>query len=126
MRVSLRLDLAQYRELEAFAKFGSDLDKADAAAVTRGQSMMELLKQDQYDPMVVEMQVVVLFLGVRGFIDDIPIGQIRRFEGEFVKFMNSEGKNILDSIRTKKEITPETSDALTKLIEEFKTTFVVK
>jgi len=122
----LRLDLAQYRELEAFAKFGSDLDKATQQQLRRGQSMMELLKQDQYEPMPVEMQVVALFLGVRGYIDDIPIDQIRRFEAEFVKFMNAEGKDVLDSIKTEKEISDETSDALSKLIEEFKSTFVVK
>ena len=122
----LRLDLAQYRELEAFAKFGSDLDKATQQQLRRGQSMMELLKQDQYEPMPVEIQVAALFLGVRGYIDDIPIDQIRRFEAEFVKFMNAEGKDVLDSIKTEKEISDDTSDALSKLIEEFKSTFVVK
>ena len=120
----LRLDLAMFRELEAFAKFGSDLDKATQAQLRRGQSMMELLKQDQYDPMSVEMQVAVLFVGVMGLIDDIPIDQIRRFENEYVKYMNSEGKSVLDSIKNEKVMSDETNQALTKLIEDFKSTFV--
>ena len=122
----LRLDLAQYRELESFAKFGSDLDKATQAQLRRGQNMMELLKQDQFAPLTVEMQVAVLFLGVRGFLDEIPIDQIRRFEAEYTKYMKSEGKVVLDTIRTEKQLSDETTDALTKLIEEFTSTFVVK
>ena len=122
----LRLDLAQYRELEAFAKFGSDLDKATQAQLRRGQTMMELLKQDQYAPLAVEMQVVVLFLGVRGFLDDIPIEKTREFESEFIKFMESEGTKVLDAIRTEKELSDETIENLEKLIEEFKSTFVVE
>lgn len=122
----LRLDLAQYRELESFAKFGSDLDKATQAQLRRGQNMMELLKQDQFAPLTVEMQVAVLFLGVRGFLDEIPIDQIRRYEAEYTKYMKSEGKAVLDTIRTEKQLSDETTDALTKLIEEFTSTFVVK
>jgi len=121
----LRLDLAQFRELEAFAKFGSDLDKTTQAQLRRGQTMMELLKQDQYAPLTVEKQVVVLFVGVRGFLDDIPIGEIRRFEGEYLKFMDTEGKDVLDTISTEKELKPETEEKLEKLIQEFKATFVV-
>ncbi|MFC1693621.1 F0F1 ATP synthase subunit alpha [Candidatus Latescibacterota bacterium] len=122
----LRLDLAQYRELEAFAKFGSDLDKTTQAQLRRGQIMMELLKQDQYAPMPVEKQVVVLFLGVRNFLDDIPVEQTRRFETEFLKFMDAEGRDILESIKTKKELTDDIIESLEKLIEEFKSIFVVK
>ena len=122
----LRLDLAQYRELEAFAKFGSDLDKATQAQLRRGQTMMQLLKQDQYAPLTVEMQVVVLFLGVRGFLDDIPIEKTREFESEFIKFMESEGTKVLDAIRTEKELSDETIENLEKLIGEFKSTFVVE
>jgi len=122
----LRLDLAQFRELEAFAKFGSDLDKATQAQLRRGQTMMELLKQDQYSPMPVEKQVAVLFLGVRGFLDDIPVEVTRRFESEFIKFMDAEGKDVLNSIKNQKELTDETIENLEKLVEEFKKTFVVK
>ncbi len=122
----LRLDLAQFRELEAFAKFGSDLDKATQSQLRRGQTMMELLKQDQYSPLVVEMQVVVLFLGVRGHLDDVPVGKIRAFEAEFIKYMGTEGKEILDTIRTVKKLEPETEAKLEKIINEFKSTFVAK
>jgi len=122
----LRLDLAQYRELEAFAKFGSDLDKATQAQIRRGQVMMELLKQDQYAPMTVEMQVCVLFLGVRGFLDDVPVEQVRSFEAEFIKYMEAEGKDVLETIRTEKELTGETEEKLEKHIEEFKSIFAVK
>ena len=122
----LRLDLAQYRELEAFAKFGSDLDKATQEQLRRGQVMMELLKQDQYSPMSVEKQVVVLLLGIEGYLDDIPIEQICKFEAEFLKFMDSEGKDVLEAIKTEKELSAESSESIGKLVEEFKPTFVVK
>ena len=122
----LRLDLAQYRELEAFAKFGSDLDKTTQAQLRRGQVMMQLLKQDQYSPLPIEKQVVIIFLGVMGYIDEVPIDQISKFEADFLKFMDAEGKDVMDSIRDKKEITPEITKSFIKLIEEFKPTFVAK
>jgi len=121
----LRLDLAQYKELEAFAKFGSDLDKSTQAQLRRGQTMMELLKQNQFSPMPVEKQVAVLFLGVRGYLDDVPIDQINRFELEFLKFMDSEGKDVLEKITVQKELTDEITQSLEKLIGEFKSIFVV-
>ena len=120
----LRLDLSQYRELEAFAKFGSDLDKATQAQLRRGQSMMELLKQDQYSPVPVEKQVAVLFLGIRGYLDDIPIDQIKKFESEFLKFIESEGAEVLKTIITEKELSDKTTENLIKLITDFKSTFV--
>jgi F-type H+-transporting ATPase subunit alpha len=122
----LRVDLAQYRELEAFAKFGSDLDKSTIALLRRGQTMMELLKQDQYSPMTVEMQVAVLYIGTRGFVDDIPLDQLRKFESEFTKFMTIEGKHVLDAIKAEKQLTDKASESLDKLIGEFKSVFVVK
>ena len=122
----LRLDLSQYRELEAFAKFGSDLDKTTQAQLRRGQTMMELLKQNQYAPLTVEKQVVVLFLGVKGFLDDIPIEHIRKFETDFLKFMDSEGKDVLEAIKKEKELSDTTTESLIKLIEEFKSTFIVE
>ena len=122
----LRLDLAQYRELEAFSKFGSDLDKTTQAQLRRGQTMMELLKQDQYAPLTVEKQVSVLYLGVGGFLDDIPVAQIHEFEAEFIKFMDSEGKDVLNTIKEKKELDQEIYESLDKYIKEFKTSFVAK
>ena len=120
----LRLDLAQYRELEAFAKFGSDLDRATQDQLRRGQIMMELLKQDQYSPMPVEQQVAVLFMGVRGFLDDIPVDKVRKFEQEFLRFMVSEHKDTLDAVAAAKQLTPELTDKLSAHVVEFKTTFV--
>ena len=122
----LRLDLAQYRELEAFAKFGSDLDKTTQRQLRRGETMMELLKQDQYQPMTVAEQVVVLYLGVRGHLDDIDVEEIRRFEGEYLKFMQTEGKDVVEKIATEKQLTDETEERLVSLINEFKSTFVTK
>jgi F-type H+-transporting ATPase subunit alpha len=122
----LRMDLAQFRELEAFAKFGSDLDKATQDQLRRGQIMMEILKQDQYSPMPVEKQVAALFMGVRGFLDDIPIDQVRRFEAEFLKYMDTSGKEILETIVREKLLTPQTTEALNTIIQEFKSTFVVR
>jgi F-type H+-transporting ATPase subunit alpha len=122
----LRMDLAQFRELEAFAKFGSDLDKATQDQLRRGQIMMEILKQDQYSPMPVEKQVAVLFMGVRGFLDDIPIDQVRRFEAEFLKYMDTSGKEILQTIAGEKQLTTQITEALTAIIQEFKGTFVVR
>ncbi len=122
----LRLDLAQYRELEAFAKFGSDLDKTTQAQLRRGKTMMELLKQNQYAPLSVEKQVIVLYLGIGGFLDDVPIEKISEFEKEFLKFMDSEYKDVLDAIGVKKELTDEIYESLEKLIKEFKSTFVME
>ncbi len=122
----LRLDLAQFRELEAFAKFGSDLDKATQAQLRRGESMMELLKQDQYSPLTIERQVVVTFLGVRGYVDDVPVEHIRKFETDFIKFMDTEGKEVLDSIVKERMLTDETIEKLIKLVKEFKSTFIVE
>jgi len=122
----LRLDLAQYRELEAFAKFGSDLDKATQAQLRRGQTMMELLKQDQYDPVPVEKQVAVLYLGVMGFLDDVPVENIKQFEREYLKYLDAEGKDVLDAIVKEKVLSDETTTRIDKLIEDFKSTFVAK
>ena len=122
----LRLDLAQFRELEAFSKFGSDLDKATQAHLRRGESMMELLKQDQYSPLTIEKQVVVTFLGVRGYVDDVPVEHIRKFEADFIKFMDAEGTEVLESIIKEKMLTDETTEKLIKLVEEFKSTFIVE
>ena len=122
----LRLDLSQYRELEAFAKFGSDLDKTTQAQLRRGQVMMELLKQDQYSPIPVEKQVAILFVGINGYLDDIEINNIRKFEADFYKFIDSEGKDVMEKIKTEKKLSDETLESLVKLIEEFKATFIPK
>ncbi|HEX9652439.1 MAG TPA: F0F1 ATP synthase subunit alpha [bacterium] len=100
----LRLDLAQYRELEAFAKFGSDLDKATLAQITRGQRMVEILKQDQYTPLSVEKQIAIIFLGVNGYLDSIPVDQIGRLEKEYHQFLETNYSGVLKEIVEKKNI----------------------
>ncbi|MCD6552005.1 F0F1 ATP synthase subunit alpha [Thermotoga sp.] len=121
----LRIELAQYRELETFAQFATELDPATRAQIIRGQRLMELLKQEQYSPMPVEEQVVVIFAGVRGYLDDLPVEAVRRFEREFLRFLHEKHQDILDDIREKRELTPETEEKLKKAIEEFKSLFRV-
>lgn len=120
----LRLDLAQYRELAAFAQFGSDLDKATKAQLDRGQRMMEILKQPQYMPMAVEEQVMVIFTGINGYLDDVPIEDVTKFEQDLLKFMRSNYAEVAKTIRDKKNLDSETEAALKKAIKEFKDTFV--
>ncbi|MGI9952097.1 F0F1 ATP synthase subunit alpha [Moorellaceae bacterium AZ2] len=119
----LRLDLAQYRELAAFAQFGSDLDKATQARLARGERMVEILKQDQYQPMPVEEQVVVIYTAVNGYLDDLPLERVRPFEAEFLRYLRSQHPEILAGIRDKKELTPEVEDSLKTAIQEFKGIF---
>ncbi|AEF95449.1 ATP synthase subunit alpha [Desulfotomaculum nigrificans CO-1-SRB] len=119
----LRLDLAQYRELAAFAQFGSDLDKATQARLNRGARTVQILKQGQYKPYPVEEQVVVIYTAVKGFLDDIELNKITAFEEGFIKFMRSAKADILAAIRNDKEIKPETDAKLQAAIEEFKKTF---
>lgn len=119
----LRLDLAQYRELAAFAQFGSDLDKATKALLDRGQRTMEVLKQPQYSPVPVEEQVMTIYTAVQGYLDDVGIEDITKFEHEFLKFMRSNYAEIGKSIVEKKVLDAETEAALKKAIQEFKDTF---
>lgn len=121
----LRIELAQYRELEVFAQFATELDPATRAQIVRGQRLMELLKQEQYSPMPVEEQVVVLYTGVKGYLDDLPVEAVRRFEKEFLQYMREKHADVLKDIRERKELTPETEEKLKKAIEEFKSFFRV-
>jgi len=116
----LRIDLAQYRELEAFAQFGSDLDRATQARLSRGERMVELLKQDQYKPMDVSHQVVSIFVGANGYLDDLPVEEVLRFEEEFLAHLLSEHPEILSDIKEQGEITDDTDAELRKIIEGFK------
>jgi F-type H+-transporting ATPase subunit alpha len=117
---TLRLDLAQYREMAAFAQFGSDLDKATQAQLARGTRMVELLKQDQYAPLSVEMQIIGIFAGIHGFIDDLPVNEVRRFEAELLKYIESEQKALRQEIVTKKAIDADLTARLKAAIGEFK------
>ncbi len=119
----LRIELAQYRELAAFAQFGSDLDKATQARLTRGERMVELLKQNQYMPMPVEEQVMVIYAGINGFLDDIPTEKVLPFEAGFLKFVRSTKPEIGDSIAKTGQLGGDMENKLKSCIEEFKKTF---
>jgi len=122
----LRLDLAQYRELAAFAQFASDMDKTTQARLARGERMMELLKQDQYEPMPMEEQVVVLHAGVNGFLDSVPLGRVRAFEREYLRFLRANKRGLLDTIAKEERLSDETLAALEAAAKEFLETFVPK
>ena len=117
---SLRLNLAQYRELESFAQFGSDLDAATQQQLTRGSRLVELLKQGQYQPMPVERQVISIYMGVSGFLDEIAITDIRRFESEFLTYLLNHHQGILEEIRLKKVIDDNMKTQLNQIIKDFK------
>ncbi len=119
----LRLDLAQFRELEAFATFGSELDKASQAQIDRGTRVVEILKQPQYEPMSVEQQVMSIFLVTNDHLDDVPVTDCRRFESEFATFMDSRHPEIGQEIREKGALPDELQEALGAAISEFRQTF---
>ncbi|HXX58422.1 MAG TPA: F0F1 ATP synthase subunit alpha [Thermodesulfovibrionales bacterium] len=120
---TLRLDLAQFRELAAFAQFGSDLDKATLAQIERGKRMVELLKQGQYSPLSGEDQIFILFAGANGFIDDVPVEAVRKFEEEFLRFLKDRGEDIRKELREKKVIDDPLKEKIVKVVEEFKKGF---
>lgn len=120
---SLRLDLAQYRELAAFAQFGSDLDKASQQQLSRGKRWVEVLKQGQYSPIPVEKQVAIIFAGNNGFLDDLPVEDVRRFEAELYQFLDNSRPEILKTIRETRELKDETRKQLSDAIKEVKGRF---
>ncbi len=120
----LRLDLAQFRELEAFAKFGSDLDKTTQQQLTRGQRMMEIIKQNQYDPMPVEKQVAIIFAGNAGYLDDIPQNKISDFEAQYLTYVEANAADVLKEIKGTGKMSSESEDLLKKVTEDFKKGFV--
>jgi F-type H+-transporting ATPase subunit alpha len=121
---SLKLDLAQYRELAAFAQLASDLDKATRDQLTRGEKTSEVLKQPQYQPLPVEKQVSILFVATRGYLDDVPTSRIREFEGQFYRFLETERPGILTELATTKALSAELIDALSDAAETFKRSFL--
>ena len=119
----LRLDLAQFRELEAFAKFGSDLDKATQQQLTRGYRMVEILKQKQYVPMLVENQVAIIYAGANGYLDDIELDQVSEFEKGLLDFMAANNHELLDEIKTLGEMSDKAESKMKKAVEDFKKGF---
>ena len=120
---SLRLDLAQYRELEAFSAFASDLDAASKAQLDRGARLVELLKQKQFSPMPVEEQIGVIYLGSEGYLDSVPTADITRFEAELLDYLRRENDGILGEIKQSKALSDEDPDRLAAATNEFKKQF---
>jgi F-type H+-transporting ATPase subunit alpha len=120
---SLRVDLAQFRDLEAFAAFASDLDDASKAQLSRGQRMVELLKQGQYEPYPVEEQVASIWIGTSGSIDDVPVADVRRFEKEFISFLKTDHAGVLASIRETGQLSDDTVTAFKDAVAQFKRGF---
>ncbi len=123
---TLRLDLAQYRELQAFAQFASDLDESSRKQLERGQRMVEVLKQAPYSPLPVENQISLIYAGSHGFLDDIEVHDVNRFESELYPFLEAKYPQVLEQIRTKRTLDKEIEDLLDKALNDFKSTFSVK
>ena len=121
---TLRLDLAQYRELEAFAKFGSDLDKSTLAQLTRGERMVEILKQNQYVPMTVERQVAIIFAASKGHLDDVDIDKVADFESSLFDYLDANASDQLKSISQEGDLSEDAGVALDKIISDFKNSFI--
>jgi F-type H+-transporting ATPase subunit alpha len=121
---SLRLDLAQYRELAAFAQFGSDLDKSTQAQLNRGRRLVEILKQPQYAPLAVEKQVAIIYAATKGFLDDVPVEEVRRYEEDLYRFLETRHAGVLAGIAEKKILDDEVKGALESALTEFGKTFM--
>jgi F-type H+-transporting ATPase subunit alpha len=120
---SLRLDLAQYREMAAFAQFGSDLDKATQAMLARGERLVELLKQDQYSPLPMEKQVIIIYAAINGFVDDYEVPVLLRYEAELYDFMAANYSSVMDEIKEKKNIDDDLKAKVDAALNAFKDTF---
>ena len=121
---SLRLDLAQFRELAAFAQFGSDLDAATQKQLARGSRMVEVLKQKQYEPLPVEKMVLVLYAATNGFFDDVPTTSISHFERELLAYVEGKHHQLLKDIASQRELTDDLKRRISTAVEEFKQVFV--
>jgi F-type H+-transporting ATPase subunit alpha len=121
---TIKLELAQYREMEAFAQFASDLDAATQRLLARGARLTQVLKQPQYTPLPVEEQVVVIYSGVRGYLDRIAVEKVTDFEHHLLSELRAKGQDILETIRTEREISEATEDRLKAFMDGFAKTFV--
>jgi F-type H+-transporting ATPase subunit alpha len=120
---SLRLELAQYRELAAFAQFGSDLDKTSQAQLNRGRRLVEILKQSQFEPLPVEKQILIVFAGTGGYLDDLPVESLRRFEVELYRYAENAHPGLLTQIREKKALDDALKNEMKNVLKEFKDRF---
>jgi F-type H+-transporting ATPase subunit alpha len=123
---TLRLELAQYRELAAFAQFGSDLDKASQQQLNRGRRLTELLKQPQFKPLPFEKQVMIIFAGTNGFLDDLPVESIQRFESDLYRFLDNAHPGILSQIREKRALDDALRADIKNVLAEFKQRFTAE
>jgi F-type H+-transporting ATPase subunit alpha len=123
---SIKLELAQYREMAAFAQFGSDLDVSTQKLLNRGSKLTELLKQDQYSPMTVAEQVISVYTGVKGYLDSVDINQIRSFEKDLLELIKNEKSEILESIQKSGKIEEDTDKILSEIITNYKKKFFEK
>jgi F-type H+-transporting ATPase subunit alpha len=123
---TLKLELAQFRELAAFAQFGSDLDKATQAQLNRGQRLVEVLKQKQFSPLPFSKQIMIIFAGTNGFLDDLAIDQVRDFEAELHKYVDTANPGLLRTIMEKKILDDGLKAEMTKVIKQCKETFVAQ
>ncbi len=119
----LRLDLAQYREMAAFAQFGSDLDQATQRQIARGSRLVELLKQGQYEPLSVEKQILTIYAGTKGFVDHLPLDTLKKYEHELHAFVEDKHPDLFTEIVKKRELSDELSEKINKVLEEFNATF---
>jgi F-type H+/Na+-transporting ATPase subunit alpha len=123
---TLKLELAQYRELAAFAQFGSDLDKATQAQLARGQRLVEILKQGQYQPLSFSKQILIIFAGTGGFLDDLPVEKLRAFEKGLYDYVDTANAGLLTTIMEKKVLDDQLKAEMQKTIREFKERFVAE
>jgi F-type H+-transporting ATPase subunit alpha len=118
---SLKLDLAAYRELEAFAQLGTELDKATQSQLDRGARLVELLKQPQYRPMPVEQEVIVIYAGTQGYLDDVPIARVQEFQNALLQYVDASYRIVVDTLRDKKELSSDLENQLKEALKAFKT-----
>jgi F-type H+-transporting ATPase subunit alpha len=119
----MRLELAQYREMAAFAQFGSDLDKATQAQLFKGERLVEILKQDQYQPLPVEKQVAIIYAANKGYLDSLPVSESRRFESQLYRHLDDRHPGVLSAIREKKVLDEDLEGKLKIALDELKTAF---
>jgi F-type H+/Na+-transporting ATPase subunit alpha len=116
---SLRLDLAQYREMAAFAQFGSDLDATTQRLLSRGSRLVEMLKQGQYQPLSAERQILTIYAGTNGFVDQLPESALKKYETEMHRFIENQHPDIFEDIRTKRELTDDVKSSMNAALKEF-------